>query len=174
MKNKIKELNEEIWGESPLTFYFSFQGVFNRLQFFGAVMTINLFFRIIYAQEILFLTLLSALLVFYAMLAVIQKRSRDLKMKGTLFILSYSMFFPVLIYSKLLGIENVMGNNYLKNIFCGIIILYILVVTFLVFMPGSKEKDLSLTSPLLKHPKIYTIACLAIAFIVFYTIHTLG
>ncbi len=174
MKNKIKELNEEIWGESPLTFYFSFQGVFNRLQFFGAVLTINLFFRIIYAQEILFLTLLSALLVFYAMLAVIQKRSRDLKIKGTLFILIFSIAYLTNFYINYIEKEKIFSHNYLKNTFGTILILYVLICLFLIFMPGSKEKDLSLMSPLLKHPKIYTIACLAIAFIVFYTIHTLG
>ena len=26
---------KEIWGKNPLTFYFSFKGTFNRLQFWG-------------------------------------------------------------------------------------------------------------------------------------------
>lgn len=50
ISNKIREFNKDIWGKSPLTFYFSFQGFFNRSQYFGALITwfffnIHLFFR---------------------------------------------------------------------------------------------------------------------------------
>ncbi len=87
ISNKIREFNKSIWGESPLTFYFSFQGFFNRSQYFGALMTLGSFLIFIYSFDFLPLTILGGLMVFYAGLAVTQKICRDINMKGSFFII---------------------------------------------------------------------------------------
>ena len=86
----INSVNNDIWGESPLSFYFSFNGFFNRLQFFGALITLNFFLNLMSSTENFIIHLLALGIVFYSTLAVIQKRSRDLNMKGTFFILIFS------------------------------------------------------------------------------------
>lgn len=91
ISNKIREFNKDIWGESPLTFYFSFQGFFNRSQYFGALIILGSFLTFICSFDFLPLTVLSGLVVFYAGLAVTQKRCRDINMKGSFFIITYTI-----------------------------------------------------------------------------------
>ena len=52
VKNTINNFFKVIWGESPLTFYFSFKGTFNRLQFWGALITINFFVNLYGEQQL--------------------------------------------------------------------------------------------------------------------------
>lgn len=78
MKNNVvtRMLNpffKEIWGENPLTFYFSFDGRFNQLQLWGALITINLFCEVVEAQNIVALTAIASFVAFWATLAGIQK-----------------------------------------------------------------------------------------------------
>ena len=134
MKNIIKALNQSIWGQSLLDFYFSCQGYFNRLQFCGALLSINILLNIGTKEGNIFLMIPSALIVFYATLAAIQKRSRDIGLKGTVFILIYK---PLAFFA----------------------VLYIPVCLFLLFMPGKKEKNPDISSPLLKRPVVYLIIC---------------
>lgn len=85
ISNKIREFNKDILGKSPLTFYFSFQSFFNRSQYFGALIILGSFLTFICSFDFLPLTVLSGLVVFYAGLAVTQKRCRDINMKGSFF-----------------------------------------------------------------------------------------
>ena len=168
---KINDLNNDIWGESPLTFYFSFQGFFNRLQFFGAFATLNAFLGFTNSFNFLPLTILGALIVFYAALAVIQKRCRDIKMKGSAFIIIFSLaFLPTryLIYLKEHNLEEyrLLITGHLKFLLGFFPSLYILVCLFLQIMPGRKQKDPDLISPLLKRPFIYFAICLIISLII--------
>ena len=159
--------NQIIWGESPRSFYFSFQGTFNRLQFFGALVTLNIFFNIIAEQDIFFLTLFCGLIIFYASLAAIQKRCRDIKKRGTVFILIFSMAYPINLYLRYIKEQNIIINNNIEKVLGVVIGLYLLVYLFLQFVPGAKEKDFNLTSPLLNYPKLYFAICVAICFVVF-------
>ena len=159
----INSVNNDIWGESPLSFYFSFNGFFNRLQFFGAIMTLNLFLKYLLALDIFLISLISLAIVFYAKIAVIQKRSRDLNMKGTFFILIFSLADPMNIYLQTMKSINLPVNFYIERSFGVVIGLYILVLLFLQFMPGKKEKNPELISPLLKHPNIYFAICVLIS-----------
>ena len=159
----INSVNNDIWGESPLSFYFSFNGFFNRLQFFGAIMTLNLFLKYLLALDIFLISLISLAIVFYAKIAVIQKRSRDLNMKGTFFILIFSLADPMNIYLQTMKSLNLPVNFYVERSFGVVIGLYILVLLFLQFMPGKKEKNPELISPLLKHPNIYFAICVLIS-----------
>lgn len=159
----ISSINNYIWGESPLSFYFSFNGFFNRLQFFGAIMTLNLFLKYLLALDIFLISLISLAIVFYAKIAVIQKRSRDLNMKGTFFILIFSLADPMTTYITTMKSLNLPVNFYVERSFGVVIGLYILVLLFLQFMPGKKKKDPELISPLLKHPNIYFVVCVLIS-----------
>ncbi len=159
----INSVNNDIWGESPLSFYFSFNGFFNRLQFFGAIMTLNLFLKYLLALDIFLISLISLAIVFYAKIAVIQKRSRDLNMKGTFFILIFSLADPMTTYITTMKSLNLPVNFYVERSFGVVIGLYILVLLFLQFMPGKKKKDPELISPLLKHPNIYFAVCVLIS-----------
>ena len=159
----ISSINNYIWGESPLSFYFSFNGFFNRLQFFGAIMTLNLFLKYLLALDIFLISLISLAIVFYAKIAVIQKRSRDLNMKGTFFILIFSLADPMTTYITTMKSLNLPVNFYVERSFGVVIGLYILVLLFLQFMPGKKEKNPELISPLLKHPNIYFAICVLIS-----------
>ena len=91
-------LFNKIWGENPLTFYFSFDGRFNQLQLWGALITINLFCEVVEAQNIVALTAIASFVAFGATLAGIQKRCRDLNHKGTIITLVYTGTF--LLYPK--------------------------------------------------------------------------
>ena len=162
-KNKINNINTTIWGESPLSFYFSFNGFFNRLQFFGAIMTLNLFLKYLLALDIFLISLISLAIVFYAKIAVIQKRSRDLNMKGTFFILIFSLADPMTTYITTMKSLNLPVNFYVERSFGVVIGLYILVLLFLQFMPGKKEKNPELISTLLKHTNIYFAICVLIS-----------
>ncbi len=156
MKNIIKALNQSIWGQSLLDFYFSCQGYFNRLQFCGALLSINILLNIGTKEGNIFLMIPSALIVFYATLAAIQKRSRDIGLKGTVFILIYSFAFPITrtcLYAEQQHIE----LPYKPLAFFAV--LYIPVCLFLLFMPGKKEKNPDISSPLLKRPVVYLIIC---------------
>ena len=159
----INSVNNDIWGESPLSFYFSFNGFFNRLQFFGAIMTLNLFLKYLLALDIFLISLISLAIVFYAKIAVIQKRSRDLNMKGTFFILIFSLANPMNIYLQTMKSINLPVNFYIQKGFGVVLVLYLLVFLFLQFMPGKKEKNPELISPLLKHPNIYFVVCVLIS-----------
>lgn len=161
ISNKIREFNKNIWGESPLTFYFSFQGFFNRSQYFGALMTLGSFLIFIYSFDFLPLTILGGLVVFYAGLAVTQKRCRDINMKGSLFIIIYTISYLSVRYSSYIKTHDLekykllLASNSIKFLVGYLGILYMLISLFLLLMPGKKQKDINLMSPLLKHPLIY-------------------
>ena len=159
----INSVNNDIWGESPLSFYFSFNGFFNRLQFFGALITLNFFLNLMSSTENFIIHLLALGIVFYSTLAVIQKRSRDLNMKGTFFILIFSLANPMNIYLQTMKSINLPVNFYIQKGFGVVLVLYLLVFLFLQFMPEKKEKNPELISPLLKHPNIYFVVCVLIS-----------
>ena len=81
VKKDINKFFKDVWGENPLTFYFSFDGRFNQLQLLGALITLNLFYEVVDAQNIGALTAIASFVAFWATLAGIQKRCRDLNHK---------------------------------------------------------------------------------------------
>ena len=162
ISEKIAYINKLIWGENPGSFYFSFNGTFNRLQFFGALVTLNFFFNFVAAQGILFFTFACGLTVFYATLAAIQKRCRDIGQKGSVCILIFSAAYPATCYLDYMKEQNIFINDSVEKILALFIGLYLLVYLFLQFMPEAKEKEMNLSSPLLKYPKIYFVICVII------------
>lgn len=151
----INKINKFIWGESPISFYFSYKGTFNRLQFFGAIITFCLLFNFVGVQGIFWLTFLFSVPVFYGMIAAVQKRSRDIGKKGTGFILIYSLFLYCGNIMNFAELQNISLNIICYKVMFVVMVAYLLSFILLLFIRGKKEKDLSLTSPLLKSPIKY-------------------
>ncbi len=155
MKNNVvtRMLNpffKEIWGENPLTFYFSFKGTFNRLQFWGALITINVFVNLIDIQDFWLLFVLAFPIAFCATLAALQKRCRDINYNGTIATLAYSLTF-------LHDFKHVTLPDCLNDIWGVFGISYMVIAVFLVLFPGRKEKKSDIADPLLKRPYLYVL-----------------
>ncbi len=154
VKKAINKLFKDIWGENPLTFYFSFDGRFNQLQLWGALITINLFCEVIDAQNIGALTAIASFVAFWATLAGIQKRCRDLNHKGTIITLVYTGTFLLTDYYDHIALPKV-----LEYVWGGFVFVYIFAILLLLFFPGRKEKKPDIVSSLLKRPYLYIGIC---------------
>ena len=141
---------KEIWGESPLTFYFSFKGTFNRLQFWGALITINFFVNLIDIQGYWPVFVLFYPLAGCATLAALQKRCRDINYSGTIATLTYSLAY-------LYDFKHITMPDSFKKIYGIFMIGYMITVIFLLFFPGRKEKKQNVVDPLLKRPYLYVL-----------------
>ena len=164
-KITVSDINTCIWGESPLSFYFSFDGVFNRLQFFGSIATLNIILNIINAAGIYILTMFGYALCLYAMLAAAQKRMHDMNRQGSALILLLSVsciLTGATAQLHFLGEVDLAENIYLKNIFGISFLVYLVLQAFLLFMPGAKKKDMTKRSPLLKNPFLICVIIYAI------------
>ncbi len=154
VKKAINKFFKDVWGENPLTFYFSFDGRFNQLQLLGALITLNLFYEVVDAQNIGALTAIASFVAFWATLAGIQKRCRDLNHKGTIITLVYTGTFLLTDYY-----DNITLPNVLEYVWGGFVFVYIFALLLLLFFPGRKEKKPDIVSPLLKRPYLYIGIC---------------
>ena len=154
VKKDINNFFKDVWGENPLTFYFSFDGRFNRLQFWGALITLNLFLRIVTEQGFVILTTIASFVVFCATLAAFQKRCRDINYKGTFVVLVYTGTFLLTDYY-----DNITLPKVLENVWRGFGVLYVLSFIIVLFFPGRKEKKTDIVSPLFKRPYLYIGIC---------------
>lgn len=105
---------------------------------------------------------LGLFIYFYIVLASLQKRCRDFGYRGTLPIFIVSIYFIYWITAVSAG------KNY--KILFGDISLYIrllfyFTITSIGFIPETKDKNLTLTSLLLKYPNIYFTVCIGLFFI---------
>ena len=154
IKKDINKFFKDVWGENPLTFYFSFDGRFNQLQYMVALITLNLFYEIVDAQNIGALTAIASFVAFWATLAGIQKRCRDLNHKGSIITLVYTGAFLLTDYY-----DNITLPNVLEYVWGGFVFVYIFALLLLLFFPGRKEKKPDIVSPLLKRPYLYIGIC---------------
>ena len=154
VKKAINKFFKDVWGENPLTFYFSFDGRFNQLQLLGALITLNLFYEVVDAQNIGALTAIASFVAFWATLAGIQKRCRDLNHKGTIITLVYTGTFLLTDYY-----DNITLPKVLEYVWGGFVFVYIFALLLLLFFPGRKEKKPDIVSPLLKRPYLYIGIC---------------
>lgn len=157
MKNKFNKL---INSNEMYNVLFSLKGVLNRPAFAMGMCTAYFGLLIIKSFAVPVLAYIVGLLLFYPVLLVIQKRCRDFNCKGTLFILAYtflivSMSAEYFVYDKnmLPFYEYV---RYAQAIMTAIVML-------LFFIPGKKDKDENLCSPLLKYPLLYAVVCCILA-----------
>ena len=154
VKKDINKFFKDVWGENPLTFYFSFDGRFNQLQLLGALITLNLFYEVVDAQNMGALTAIASFVAFWATLAGIQKRCRDLNHKGTIITLVYTGAFLLTDYY-----DNITLPKVLEYVWGGFVFVYIFALLLLLFFPGRKEKKPDIVSPLLKRPYLYIGIC---------------
>ncbi len=154
VKKDINKFFKDVWGENPLIFYFSFDGRFNQLQLLGALITLNLFYEVVDAQNIGALTAIASFVAFWATLAGIQKRCRDLNHKGTIITLVYTGAFLLTDYY-----DNITLPKVLEYVWGGFVFVYIFALLLLLFFPGRKEKKPDIVSPLLKRPYLYIGIC---------------
>ena len=81
---KKSEEDDALFKEDAKTIYFSFEGVFGRIQFFIVAVTLGGFMDLMSTGNNIVLVAIGTAIVFYAMLAAIQKRSRDMNISGIL------------------------------------------------------------------------------------------
>lgn len=170
------EEDDALFKEDAKTIYFSFEGVFGRIQFFIVAVTLGGFMDLMSTGNNIVLVVIGTAIVFYAMLAAIQKRSRDMNIGGSLFILLYSLSFPIsrmMLYGRDTGNPIIIHNDIIRKSFYGALIGYLIVSLLLVLIPGAKKKDMSKRSPLLKNPPLYFLICVIIYAIVAYFIRDL-
>ena len=166
---------------------FSFDGTLSRLGyigFFWLFSTINGFFM----DNVIMLLLLSPV-QFYTTLVMMQKRCRDFNYNGTIFILIYSvleLFGYCFLYMRFYKdykeqVKNILSQHeYIGSLWISVFVVHIISLILLVLIPGKKEKDLTLRSPLLKYPWRYMGGCYSIyiicvgVFIYWHRIYYLG
>ena len=166
IQNKPSDLQQII---QILQECFSFKGTLTRLHFWGFLVLGYVFYHFLSLTEIPYFEIIGWFCYFYIALSSYQKRCRDLNIKGTLIILGTSAFF---IMAGIIRFLNVAKTDVLFSTFKIIFILYLGIYLYTQFMPGAKEKDINLTCPLLKHPNIYFITCIAIFSIAFWAINS--
>ena len=155
---------KEIFGENLLKSCFSFEGTISRLGFIGFFWLLAL----INGACSNIAALVLSVIIFYATLTVTQKRCRDFNYDGTIFILIYSLYYLILIcwlymrpYNE--QVKDILRQHkYIAYFFDFVFVIYVLSIILLFVIPGKKEKNLTLRSPLLKHPWFYIGVCFII------------
>ncbi len=159
MKNMQKTPSDFQVVKTALNECFSFNGSLGRMLFFDFMLFGSLFYSLLELTEIPYLNILGWFCYFYIALCCYQKRCRDLNIKGTWIILITSLFFIIYALSHFL---NIARTDILFSISKIIFLIYLGVYFYAQFMPGKKEKNPELISPLLKHPNIYFAVCVLI------------
>lgn len=150
--------------EDLLVSCFSFNGTINRLGFLGFFLLLSIInSHIPYVVFPFF-----SVIIFYATLAVTQKRCRDFNYNGTIFIVLYSLMYAIIFCHACL-VPNIKPfkeflnkHEYCAFVHDGVLYTYLFSLLLLALIPGRKKKDLTLRSPLLKHPWKYVAFCYGI------------
>lgn len=142
--------------KKTFNFFFSYSGTINSGDFWISMILLSYLGQILERYNIYNIILL---IIFYSVLALIQKRCRDIGYKGTfcVFLITMCAFY--------LNISDIIQPDIRKLGFGGVLLIVIGLWAYLGLMPSSKEKDLTLTSPLLKHPNAYFVVCIALFFV---------
>lgn len=145
-----------------ICFAFLFKNIVNRWHFVIFLLFINALFKsfnLVYDSRIL--SYLEDLMLFYAILALIQKRCRDFGSKGTFWILAYSVAFTVVQVFHFTDIDKL--EPLWRNIYVVGLDLQVAIFLFLFLIPSKKDAELKLRSPLLKYPFVYVAICWLVA-----------
>ena len=161
MLSKILVFFEKIFGVKNIFYFTIFEGRINRNQFFCTVALIYFCLYYIETWNSNFLEYISMLLLFPWLLATVQKRCCDFGVKGTGYIFAYTIFFIVFLLSSFTSInEIVMYWRYIYG-FCHL--LSVIIFITLSYKPSNSNPNMSLRSPLLKYPLLYTAICWVVA-----------
>lgn len=141
--------------------FFSFEGRFNRLDYFELTVGVNSIFSYILMKDYFCLSVFAYFFVFYCMIISIQKRCRDLEISGSLLILLFSICFPIFTLIRLLKINDIRVNDFSQLS----VLIMMGIHLFFLFMPGKPYSVKDISSPLLKNKYIFFI-CNYLFFIV--------
>lgn len=154
---------EKIFGTPTLMSFFSFEGKIGRNQFFFVMVLIGLCRQVLFSNMLL--KYIVSLLLFYIVLATVQKRCRDFASKGTVYIILYSLVLLVFASNSFI-IEHI-SDRIWENIRI-MVMLIAAIISAIVFITLSYKisvpnPDMCLRSPLLKYPLLYTAVCWVLA-----------
>ena len=152
-KNILQTCIEKVFGVSNIVSLGSYSGVIGRNQFFCTALLWGICSYAITRIGQPLLSYLFGLLLFYFILAMVQKRCRDLGLTGTFCTLVYSMtmIFKAAFYfidEATLGAICVVTS-------LGVFVFWAVIFIFLAYKIGKVEPDLNVRSPLLKYPLLY-------------------
>lgn len=150
--------------------FFSVKGCVGRFDYMGIICILNIILDGVLKLKIMVLDICICGAFFYMSLVAIQRRCRDMGLKGTFFILLFSLLYPVIFYSKYIRIHPVVLPDNWKIIASLIIFVFFVYHLILLLFPGKEKKNMELICPLLRHPFIYTGVCLIFYFLAFYVV----
>lgn len=145
----IRKINDFIFGQNPLTFFFSYKGSFNRLQYFKGVFVLAWFAAGISLIENTIFLFLFVGLYFYILFAFVQKRSRDLGETGTKAVIILCLGWMARELYTGLELED---NLIASIIFYPFAFAAAGMNLYLLFYKGCPNPDMEKTSSLLKKP----------------------
>lgn len=150
-------------------YLFSCKGYFGRLDYLGIVCVINFIIDgMLHLNIIIFNVMVYAVL--FVMLASIQKRCRNMNIRGTIFISTFSVLLPIIFYFKYARINSIHFSDDKTVYIYLVLILFLSCHLILLIFPGKKEKNMELISPLLRHPYLYVGVCYMFYLIGFYVL----
>ena len=144
---------EKVFGISKVSSFVSYDGVIGRNQFFLTTLLWAICVRSVALLKQPLLSYICGLLLFYCVLAMVQKRCRDLGYKGTFCILIYSI--TTILTAAFYFVDEtefIFGWRVITLIFA---ICLVITFIFLAYKIGKVEPDLNVRSPLLKYPLLY-------------------
>lgn len=158
-----KSLSAGVW-----KFFFSTKGSLGRLDYLGVTCIFNLVLEQAMKFDCIYADICAYMMFFSACIAAVQKRCRDIKIKGTFFILIFSVMLPIIFYLKYIRLHQVTIPDNWKVVGGLVIFLFFVCYAILLLFPGNNEKNTDLTSVLLKYPYIYLSVCFIFYLIGFY------
>lgn len=157
--------------ESKLVFknFFSLYGKLKNAEYIFFLAQIYMFVLILrqIIQNINFNYFLNFAFMYFYFIAI-QKRCRDFGNSGTWWILAYSA--ATILYSATYFVLPEERDSWLK--YCGYITaaLYLFILPLFI-IPSKPDADINLTSPLMKHPVIYTAVCFVLCIAATWTVN---
>lgn len=167
-KEKKKDENIDDVVAKELTF-FSLQGTFGRVSYLAIFMFWHMILTYIAKLDNLIILQIVYVIAFCSVISAVQKRCRDLNLKGTFFIFVFSMAYPLLQYFNYMKLHDLSRIALRENFFVGpVAVACLFMHLYLLLAPGKKDKNLVLISPLLRYPLYYFGLWIVLYFIGFY------
>ena len=151
-----------------LSFFFSVKGCLGCLDYLGIICIFNLLLEQVMKWDNRAADMFAYMVFFCASIAAVQKRCRDIGIKGTFFIIIFSILLPIVFYLKYARMHNIAFPDHWKAGSGLVILVLLLCHFFLLSVSGKPDKNIKLISPLLKYPYIYMGICFIVYFIGFY------
>ncbi len=169
IKEHITFFDKSIVGDDYLAFYFSTKGTFDFGQTIYLIFTLNAGLILLKILNFLPVMILGSYIDFYCSFVAIQKRCKDFGSKGTIYLIIFSIFYPVIRIFGYFGFINKEMLNIPDYLYLVIYVIYIIYWIVLLLKPPSKEKNPNIISPIFKHPIIYFSICIVLS-LIFYVV----